>query len=90
MISPTFLLGFLISTFYGAAFHLWRGGGIGRLIFYLILAWCGFWTGQLLASQLGFNLWSVGSLHLGIATLFSLLFLAVGYWLSLIDKDKRS
>lgn len=90
MISPTFLLGSLISTFYGAAFHLWRGGGIGRLIFYLILAWCGFWTGQFLASQLGLTLWSVGSLHLGIATLFSLLFLAVGYWLSLIDKDKRS
>jgi hypothetical protein len=90
MISPTFLLGFLISTFYGAAFHLWRGGGIGRLIFYLILAWCGFWTGQLFASQIGFNLWGVGSLHLGIATLFSLLFLAVGYWLSLIDKDKHN
>ena len=90
MISPTLLLGFLISTLYGAAFHLWRGGGIGRLIFYLILAWCGFWAGQLLASQLGLTLWSVGSLHLGIATFFSLLFLAVGYWLSLIDKEKRS
>ena len=90
MISPTFLLGFLISTFYGAAFHLWRGGGIGRLIFYLILAWCGFWVGQFLGSQLGLTLWSIGSLHLGIATLLSLLFLAVGYWLSLIDKDKRS
>jgi len=90
MISPTLLLGFLISTLYGAAFHLWRGGGIGRLIFYLILAWCGFWAGQLLASQLGLTLWSVGSLHLGIATFFSLLFLAVGYWLSLLDKEKRS
>ncbi len=90
MISPTLILGLIISTLYGAAFHLWRGGGIGRLIFYLILAWCGFWTGQFLASQLGLTLWSVGSLHLGFATLFSLLFLAVGYWLSLIDKDKRS
>jgi len=90
MISPTFLLGLLISSLYGAAFHLWRGGGIGRLIFYLILAWCGFWIGQFLASQLGLTLWSVGSLHLGIATLFSLLFLAVGYWLSLIDKEKHS
>jgi len=90
MISPTFLLGFLISTFYGAAFHLWRGGGIGRLFFYLILAWCGFWIGQFLGLQLGLTLWSIGSLHLGIATLFSLLFLVVGYWLSLIDKEKRS
>jgi len=90
MISPTLLLGFLISTLYGAAFHLWRGGGIGRLIFYLILAWCGFWAGQSLASQVGLTLWSVGSLHLGIATFFSLLFLAVGYWLSLLDKEKRS
>jgi len=35
MTLPAFLLGFVLSTLYGAAFHLWRGGSIGRLFFYL-------------------------------------------------------
>jgi len=91
MTLPALLFGILISTIYGVVFHLFRGGGAGRLILYVILAWVGFWAGQLIADQIGINLINIGPLHMGIATLGSWLFLGIGYWLSLVEiKDKQS
>ena len=81
---PGLLLGFVLSTLYGAIFHLWRGGGLGRLLLYIILSWIGFWSGQFLANYLGWTFITVGSLHLGLATLGSLILLLLGYWLSLV------
>lgn len=89
MTLPAALLGVLISTLYGALFHLWRGGGIGRLILYLILGWVGFWVGQLAGSQFNWTFASVGPLRLGAATLSSLVFLGVGYWLSLVEVERK-
>jgi hypothetical protein len=89
MTLPAFIFGLLISTLYGAVFHLWRGGGLGRLILYLILGWTGFWAGQALAGYLNWTFASLGPLHLGLATLTSILFLAVGYWLSLVEVDRK-
>jgi hypothetical protein len=79
----------IISTLYGALFHLWRGGSVGRLIFYLCLAWAGFWIGQFLAIQLGWTFLSVGSLNLGLATALSAFFLFTGYWLSLVQVQRK-
>jgi len=89
MTIPAILIGVLISTLYGALFHLWRGGSVGRLIFYLCLAWAGFWVGQFLAIQLGWMFLSVGSLHLGLATILSGVFLFAGYWLSLVQVQRK-
>jgi hypothetical protein len=89
MQTPSILLGLLISTLYGAAFHLWRGGGAGRLLLYLILSWVGFWAGQILSSFMDWSFFSLGQLHLGVATISSLLFLLVGQWLSLIEIDRQ-
>jgi hypothetical protein len=86
---PSFLFGFLISTLYGSAFHFWRGGGLGRLALYILLAWAGFWAGQFLAGRMGWTFGSLGPLHLGMATLVSLAFLALGYWLSLVEVARR-
>ncbi|MBN2147839.1 MAG: hypothetical protein JW726_10640 [Anaerolineales bacterium] len=89
MSTPMLLLGFILSTLYGAIFHLWRGGGAGRLLFYLILSWIGFWAGHLIANALGWTFDSVGQLHLGSATLASAIFLGVGYWLSLVEIEHK-
>jgi len=89
MTLPAILFGMIISTLYGALFHLWRGGSVGRLIFYLCLAWAGFWIGQFLAIQLGWTFLSVGSLHLGLATALSAVFLFAGYWLSLVQVQRK-
>ena len=86
---PTLLFGFLISTLMGAVFHLLRGGGAGRLILYLILGWAGFWAGHFLASYFGWSFGSLGPLHLGVAVLVSLVFLGIGYWLSLVEVEAR-
>jgi hypothetical protein len=79
----------IISTLYGAAFHLWRDGGLRRLILYLVLSWAGFWIGQVIAGFLGWNFASFGPLNLGMATITSILFLIVGHWLSLIEVDRE-
>ncbi|HEY5571788.1 MAG TPA: hypothetical protein VIK64_02135 [Anaerolineales bacterium] len=86
---PSLLFGFLISTLYGAVFHLWRGGGAGRLSLYLISAWIGFWAGHLLADRTGWTFASIGPLHLGMATLLSVIFLFTGHWLSLVDPSPK-
>ena len=90
MTLPAFLFGFFVSTFYGTVFHLWKNGGIGRLLLYVLLSWFGFGVGQFMADRLGWNFVDVGPLHLGFATVGSLFLLGVGYWLSLVQVEKRA
>jgi hypothetical protein len=85
---PALLFGFIISTLIGVLFHVWRGGGLLRLIFYIFLAWTGFWMGHFIAEYLNFSFFKVGQLNLGLALVFSLIFLGIGYWLSLIPQHK--
>jgi hypothetical protein len=94
MTMPALILGFFLSTLYGALFHLWRGGGAGRLLLDLILAWAGFWAGNWIAAQLDLALlnWiaaqldlallKIGPLYAGPATLLAWLVLILGHWLS--------
>jgi len=90
MNTPILLLGFVISTLYGAAFHFWRGGSLKRLLLYISLSWMGFLVGHFVGGMLNYSLWSIGVLHAGMATAGSFLFLLIGYWLSLIDFQQRS
>jgi hypothetical protein len=87
MTLPSILIGIVISSLYGAAFHLYRGGSLGRLLLYIILAWIGFWIGHILGAALGFTFFNLGPLNLGMATLGAAATLGVGYWLSLVDSD---
>lgn len=86
---PAFLLGLLLSTLYGAGFHLWRGGGAGKLLLYMALAWIGFWLGDGLAELMGWNILKVGPLHVGPATLLAFVALFFGAWLSKLPTDRR-
>jgi hypothetical protein len=87
---PVLFLGLILSTLYGALFHLWRGGSAGRLLLYLLLSWIGFWLGQLVGNllNLGFDL--IGQLHVLTATVGSLALLGIGYWLSLVQSETKS
>jgi uncharacterized membrane protein YeaQ/YmgE (transglycosylase-associated protein family) len=89
MTYPAILFGIIISTLYGSAFHFWRGGGIGRLVLYLIFGWIGFWLGHGLGSYFEFTFDMLGPIHLGSATVGSLVLLLFGYWLSLVEIEKH-
>ena len=90
MTIPTLLLGFILSTLYGALFHLWRGGNAGRLLLYLILSWIGFWLGQFIGDLLNITFDNFGQLHIVLASMSSLIFLGIGYWLSLAQGEKKA
>ena len=86
MTVPSILIGVIISSLYGLAFHLWRGGGLGRLIFYIMLAWAGFWIGHLVGNYLSWTFLSLGPLRLWTATIGAIISLGIGYWLSLVER----
>jgi hypothetical protein len=87
MTLPAFLFGFLISVMAGAAFHLWKGGGLFRLLMYLLFSLIGFWSGHAISVAIGWDFWVLGPLHMGFAIIGTILILALGYWLSLIGPN---
>ena len=82
MNNAAIILGIVLSMLYGAAFHLLKGGGFWSLIFYLLLSSAGFLIGNYLAGIIELTWFQIGPLNIGIATIFSILFLFLGYWLS--------
>jgi hypothetical protein len=81
---PTILFGILLSSAYGAAYHLWRGGSLRRLALFLVLGWAGFWGGEWAGWSLGWDFASVGTLHAGAGTLGALVLLLAGDFVSRI------
>jgi|BarGraNGADG00212_1021973.scaffolds.fasta_scaffold214694_1 hypothetical protein len=82
--------GLIISTLIGALLHFWRGGGLGKLIYYILISWTGFWAGHIAGASLGFTFLNVGPLNLGMAILGNLVLLGFGYWLGLIRPDQKA
>ncbi len=85
MSMPSFFLGFTIASLLGTLFHLLRGGGPSRILFYFVLAWIGFFSGHFFALWLGWILLPVGVLNAGIASISALIFLFVGDWLGRLE-----
>jgi hypothetical protein len=77
MTIPSFLLGFVIASLYGALFHLVRGGGPARLFLFMVLSWLGFALGHIVGNWRGWILFPVGPLNFGAATIGSILLLAL-------------
>jgi hypothetical protein len=89
MTLPALFFGLVLSSLYGAAFHLWKGGSLRKLLLFLILAWVGFWVGHLLAARLGWTFLAFGPVNTGMATLGSALVLFVGDWLSQVEVQRK-
>jgi len=85
MTLPAIIFSFFFASMFGSLLHLWRGGNLLRLVLYLALSWIGFFGGHLIAEHLSIKFLDVGSIHLGFGVLGTILLLALGYWLSLIE-----
>lgn len=75
------VLGFLLASIYGAAFHLIFGGSIRRIIVYLFAAWAGFFIGQFLGDFLNIEILKLGKIHLVAASLGAWAMLLAVWWL---------
>ena len=84
MTTPSLVFALLIASLYGALYHLIRGGGLGRLLLFLIFGWTGFVVGHLVGNWQGWILIPLGELNLGMSTLGSFIFLVGGDWVSRI------
>jgi hypothetical protein len=85
MTFPSLLFASLVALFYGALYHLIRGGGFWRLLLYLCLSIAGFITGHLLGIWRGWTFLPLGALNLGLSSLGSVMLLLIGDWLSRIE-----
>lgn len=78
MTIPSVLFALVIASLYGVFYHLIRGGGLGRLLLFLILGWAGFALGHIVGVWRDWSFISVGDLNLGLSTLGSLVMLVIG------------
>jgi len=85
MTLPALLFALLVALFYGAVFHLVRGGGFWRLLLCLNLSVFGFAMGHLLGLWRGWVFLPLGTLNLGLSSLGSVMVLIFGDWLSRIE-----
>lgn len=85
MTLATLLFALLIALFYGAVYHLIRGGGFWRLFLCFSLSVAGFVGGHLLGLWREWSFLPLGSLNLGLSSLGSIMVLMIGDWLSRIE-----
>lgn len=90
MTLPTLLFALLIAFFYGALYHLIRGGGFWRLLLYISLSIFGFVMGHLIGLWQGIVLMPIGSINFGLSSIGSLLLLLFGDWLTRIEAEPQS
>ncbi|MDX1616384.1 MAG: hypothetical protein R3300_18890 [Candidatus Promineifilaceae bacterium] len=76
------VLGFLLSTAYGAGFHFVVGGPPRKIALYVIAAWLGFLIGHVIGDLASFHLLKLGAVNLLSASLGAWLALVLSRWLS--------
>lgn len=90
MTLPTLLIAFLAALFYGALYHLIRGGSFWRLLLYFSLSIFGFAMGHFIGIWRGWSFLPLGSLNLGLSSIGSVMVLIFGDWLSRIEAGEGS
>lgn len=90
MTFPALIFSIAIAAMLGSLLHLWRGGNLFKLILYLVLSAAGFFAGHFLAQAFSIHFIQLGTINLGFGILGSVVFLGVGYWLSLVDFQNPS
>ena len=86
----SYLFGFILATLLGALFHLWRNGGVVRLLLYLVFSWIGFFVGHTVANYFGFTFWSIGPVNILGGIVGSIAFLFLGNWIVKIEPNQEA
>jgi hypothetical protein len=81
-LAPSLVFSALVSTAYGAGFHLMFGGGRRQLVLYLLSAWIGFVLGHVLGEILDINVLNIGPVHTLAASIGCWVALGTARWLS--------
>jgi len=87
MTFPSLVFGSIIAFILGALFHLIVGGGLIRIIISLLSSVIGFWVGHYIGYQINLDLFTLGFLHIGTGIVGAIIFLVLGYWLTLIQVE---
>ena len=90
MTFPSLLFALILVILFGALYHLFRGGGFWRLLFYFALSAVGFAAGHFVGLWRGWYVFPVGSLNLGLSTAGSFIVLLVGDWLGRMEPNRES
>lgn len=87
MTPASYVLGFIIASIIGCAFHFWHGGSLKWLIFFNLLAWIGFWLGHFLGKLVGLQFIPLGPINFGPALISTIIVLFLGFWLSMFKQE---
>ena len=82
MTTHSYLLAFILPTLFGALFHLFSGGSGRRLMLYIAASWVGFIIGHNVSSMVQAQIYAIGPLNTGMATLGSAIALLLARWLA--------
>ena len=77
LVSPAYVLSFVISSIYGLGFFVLAGQGWRRMALYWGVAVAAFFTGQAIAKAVGLSLFNIGAVNLAEGTFVSALSLLV-------------
>lgn len=69
MVSPSFVLGFVLATLYGSLFHFISGGDAARLALFFLASWLGFSLGHITGDILEIEFLDMGPLNALNATI---------------------
>jgi len=88
MTLPAALLGLVIALLIGFTFHILRDGNGVRLLLYLGLSIFGFDLGQWIHIAVGWKMYMLGALDIGLGLTGSIIMLAGGDWLGRRQSEK--
>lgn len=83
----SYIFGWLLASLFAAIFHLWRNGGLGKLLLYFLLSWLGFFLGHLVFKHYDVQFMNVGDMQIAGGIVGSLIFLFLGNWFTTVKPE---
>lgn len=84
--SPNLFIGILASALTASLFHLWKNGGPGKLIIYLIFAFLGYLLFSAIFALVEIEVFRIGPYDPGAGMIGAVIFLFFSHWLTKTKK----